>query len=296
METIHSPAPATAALAREQTWSRPSGLLREVIFVGLGYFVYSQVRGLAGDRVVDAFTNGYRVVNIERELGIFEELALQTLVLPHDALVQFFNLIYFYGLFPLLLPTAVWLFFRKPEVYSLARNAFLISGAIAVCFFLILPTAPPRLLPSLGLIDTVSRSFAPSYDSIPGVNHFAALPSMHVGWNFLTSVAIYLALGGLRWRWFVLLLPPVMFLSTVVTGNHYFLDGALGILVAATGLLIALRLQKVSGNGLLALVRRRALDRSRAAARRPFPSRTTGRVRSLASPAVPPEPGPPAIE
>ncbi len=121
--------------------------------MGLGYFVYSQIRGLAADRVLDAFANGHRIVNIERQLGIFKELALQTWVLPHGALVTAFNIIYFYGLFPLLIPTSIFLFIKRPQVYTLTRNAFLASGGIAVIFFLLLPTAPPRLL-DVGLIDT----------------------------------------------------------------------------------------------------------------------------------------------
>ena len=252
-----------SSVARAQTspnWR--SGLAREVILVGLAYLVYSQVRGLAGDRVVDAFANGYRIVDIESEMGIFKELALQTLVLSIEPLEQFFNLVYTGGLFPLLLPTAVWLYVRKPQVYSLARNAFLISGAIAVCFFLILPTAPPRLI-GMGFIDTLSQGVGPSYSSLPGVNHFAALPSMHVGWNFLTSVAIYLALAGFRWRFVVLLLPPVMFLSTVATGNHYFLDGVLGVLVAAMALAIALKLQaRLTGEPARLILRPRSPDSS----------------------------------
>jgi membrane-associated phospholipid phosphatase len=237
--------PPSVSLETGQSRSdRRTGLIREVLLVGLAYFIYSQVRGLAGDRVIDAFANGYRIVDLENDLGIFKELALQTLILPHDTVVHFFNIIYFYGLFPLLMPTAIWLYFKKPDVYNVARNAFLISGAIAVCFFLILPTAPPRLI-GMGFIDTLSDGLAPSYSSIPGVNHFAALPSMHVGWNFLTSVAIYLALAGVKWRFAILLLPPIMALSTVVTGNHYFLDGALGVVVAAVALLLALKLQKM---------------------------------------------------
>ncbi|MPZ48578.1 MAG: hypothetical protein GEU75_04565 [Dehalococcoidia bacterium] len=220
--------------------------LQEILIVGVGYLIYSQVRGLAADRVVDAFANAYYIVEFEQSLGIFKELALQTTVWPHDALVHAFNFVYFYGLFPLLLPTAVWLYFKRPDVYILARNAFLISGAIAVCFYIALPTAPPRLI-GMGFIDTVgaiSGSFAPTYSSIPGVNHFAALPSMHVGWNFLTAIAIFLALSGMRWRALILLLPVVMFTSTVVTGNHYFVDGLLGMIVASTGLGIAMLLHR----------------------------------------------------
>jgi hypothetical protein len=220
-------------------------LLQEIAIVGLGYLVYSQIRGLAADRVLDAFANGYRIVEIERDLGIFKELALQTWVLPHAALVQVLNVIYFYGLFPLLLPTSAFLFLKRPRVYVLARNAFLVSGGIAVCFFLLLPTAPPRLL-DIGLIDTLSNGLAPSYSSIPGVNHYAALPSMHVGWNFLTAYALFLALDGLRGRSLLLLFPAIMLTATVATGNHYFLDGLLGLMVALAGLGIALVLRNWS--------------------------------------------------
>ena len=222
---------------------RKVAFLKELLIVGVGYLIYSQVRGLAGDRVVDAFANGNYIVELERDIGIFKELALQAWILPHDLLVDVFNLIYFYGLFPLLLPTAIWLFFRRPHVYSLTRNAFLTSGAIAVCFYLTLPTAPPRLM-DLGFIDTLSQSFTPTYDSIPGVNQFAALPSMHVGWNFLTAVGLYLALSGTRWRPVVLVLPVAMFTATVVTGNHYFVDGMLGLAVASTGLGIAVLINR----------------------------------------------------
>jgi PAP2 superfamily len=218
-------------------------LLNEILIVGVGYFVYSQVRGLAADRVTDAFRNGHNIVDLERDIGIFEELAVQTWVLSHDLLVDLFNFIYFYGLFPLLLPTAVFLFWRRPAIYVLARNAFLISGGIAVIFYLTLPTAPPRLL-DIGFIDTLNQSFTPTYDSIPGVNPYAALPSMHVGWNFLTAVVLAMAFAGFRLRYVVFLLPIAMFTATVATGNHYFLDGVLGIGIAGVALLIALRIKR----------------------------------------------------
>jgi hypothetical protein len=224
---------------------RRAKFLQEILIVGLGYLVYSQVRGMAGDRVTDAFNNGYRIVEIERDLGIFKELALQSYLLPHALAVHIFNYVYFYGLFPLLLPTAIFLFLKRPHVYSLARNAFLASGGIAVIFFLLLPTAPPRLL-DMGFIDTLNRSLAPSYSSIPGVNHYAALPSMHVGWNFLTCLSLYLGFEGFRGRALVLLVPFVMLTATVVTGNHYFLDGLLGVIVASAGLGIAVLIKRWS--------------------------------------------------
>jgi membrane-associated phospholipid phosphatase len=211
--------------------------------MALGYLVYSQVRGLAGNRVQDAFINAYNLIDIERDLGIFKELTIQQWVLASDLLVDVFNLIYFYGFFPLVIPTAIFLFIKRPEVYRLARNAFLISGGIAVCFFLTLPTAPPRLV-GMGFIDTLNQSLTPTYSSIPGVNHYAALPSMHVGWTFLLAVALYLAFQNFRLRSLFFLIPILMFSSTVATGNHYFLDGVLGLVVAVAALRVALFLQK----------------------------------------------------
>jgi len=209
--------------------------VQEILFVGIAYLIYSQVRGLAGDRVVDAFGNGRRVVQLERDLGIFQELALQGYVTSHNFLIDLFNLVYFYGFFPLLIPTAIWLYLRRPHVYVLARNAFLLSGAIAVTLYLLVPTAPPRLM-DLGFVDTLGRSLTPSYSSMPGVNHYAAVPSMHVGWSFLTAMSLYLGLRGSLLRFLPFILPAAMFTATVVTGNHYFLDGALGIGVASCGL------------------------------------------------------------
>lgn len=221
---------------------RPKAL-QEILFVGGAYLVYSQVRGLAGDRVVDAFTNGRRVVQLERDLGIFQELALQGYILSHDFLTDVFNLIYFYGFFPLLIPTAIWLFLRRPHVYVLARNAFLLSGGIAVTLYLLVPTAPPRLM-DLGFVDTLGRTLTPSYSSLPGVNHYAAVPSMHVGWSFLTAMSLYLGLRGSSLRFVPFILPAAMFTATVVTGNHYFVDGALGIFVAGCGFGLALAIHR----------------------------------------------------
>jgi hypothetical protein len=231
---------ANQAGPEASVWRR---IIQEVLLVGLGYLVYSQVRGLAGGRVSDAFANARHLINIERELGIYAELTWQRWVLPHAGLVDLFNLIYFYSFFPLIIPTAVWLFMKRPHVYSLARTAFLASGAIAVCFFLALPTAPPRLL-DVGFVDTLNQSFTPTYSSIPGVNHYAALPSMHVGWTFLLAVALVIAFPDSKWRWFAFAIPLTMFVSTVVTGNHWFLDAVLGLVVAMVGLAAAVKIRR----------------------------------------------------
>jgi len=219
--------------------------LPEVLVVGLGYLIYSQVRGLAADRTADAFQTALWIVDLERNLGLFEELELQKLVLSTGGLIEPFNIVYFYGLFPLIIPTALYLFLKHRPTYVLLRNAFLISGGIAVCFYLLTPTMPPRLLPDFGFVDTaLGHPLVPTYSSIPGVNHYAALPSMHVGWNFLVTLGLVGTLGKRWMRVAVLGAPLGMFFSTVVTGNHYFFDGFAGLAVASTGIIIALQLEK----------------------------------------------------
>jgi membrane-associated phospholipid phosphatase len=219
-------------------------VLYEVLFIVGGYIVYTSIRGMAGDRVFDAFANAYALIDIERDLGIFKEVSLQRWIGLNGPLVDFFNIVYFWFFFPVLIPTAIALYIFRPEIYRLARNAFLISGGIAAIFFVTLPTAPPRFFGHLGFIDTLNDGLAPSYSSIPWVNPYAALPSMHVGWTFLLGTALFLAFRGWRFRPVFFVLPVLMFTATVATGNHYFLDGMLGLVVAATGLRIALLIQQ----------------------------------------------------
>jgi membrane-associated phospholipid phosphatase len=219
--------------------------LPEALLVGLGYLIYSQVRGLAADRTTDALQTARWIVDTERHLGIFKELALQRHVLSHGDLIEPFNLVYFYGLFPLIVPTAIWLFVRHRPTYIVLRNAFLISGGIAVIFYTLTPCMPPRLLPGFGFVDTaLGHPLVPSYSSIPGVNHYAALPSMHVGWNFLVTLGLAGTVGSRLLRSAVLVIPLTMFFATVVTGNHYFFDGIAGVTIACFGILIALFIEK----------------------------------------------------
>jgi hypothetical protein len=98
--------------------------------------------------------------------------------------------------------------------------------------------APPRLLPEAGVIDTLGAQ-QPGYQAQSTqffVNPYAAVLSLHVGWSFLLAVGVLMAFGGQRWVWPLALLHPILqSASTVFTGNHFFLDGAVGLGVAATG-------------------------------------------------------------
>ena len=219
-----------------------SRYVREPLVMAVAYLLYYLVRNHVAEQTVDAFTNAGQLIRLERDLGIFRELSMQAATLPYEGLTHLFNVIYFYGHFPLIIVVGAWLFWKNPPLYSLIRNAFLASGAIALVVFVLFPVAPPRLI-GAGFIDTLQYTLALTYDNSPGVNEFAAVPSMHVGWNLLLALGLFLSVRNPIMRGAALLLPPAMILSTVVTGNHYLVDAPLGIIVALFGLVIALALR-----------------------------------------------------
>src|SRR4029079_12833239 len=75
--------------------------------------------------------------------------------------------------------------------YAVFRNAFLISGLIALIGFTMVPLAPPRFMPEFGFTETIilAQSYCAS-QSPKIVNQYAALPSLHFGWDLLIAIAI----------------------------------------------------------------------------------------------------------
>jgi membrane-associated phospholipid phosphatase len=61
------------------------------------------------------------------------------------------------------------------------------------------------------------------------------MPSVHVAWAAIIGVTIVVASTS-RWRWIALAHPVVTMIVVVVTGNHYWLDGVVGVMVAALAL------------------------------------------------------------
>ena len=221
----------------------------EAAVLALAFPLYYLVRGSVHARVTEAFRHSTQIAGLEQRLHIFQEARLEQWVLPYEGLVRFLNLVYVWGHLPLIVALAVWLYFRRRETYLLMRNAFLISGGIGLVIFSLYPVAPPRMLPEFGFVDTVtlldpsSRSLQPSFF----VNQYAAMPSLHFGWNLLVGVALWMATRHLLLRAIGLASPAIMGAAIVLTGNHYFLDMSAGLLVAGTGLATAAVLRSSGG-------------------------------------------------
>jgi membrane-associated phospholipid phosphatase len=223
---------------RVQWWrmglARWGGGLRELAVFGSIYGSYRLASGALPHTDLLAFQNAYNIVSVERHLGFFVEQGFQSLFLGSTFLMQLANAIYTVFYYPALIIFGIWAYNRHREQYFTVRNIFAVSAGLAFLCFALYPVAPPRLLPGLGIVDTMAQYGTLDYGS-PGLrsitNPYAAMPSLHCGWTLLVGIAtVHIA----RAWWLKLLgvlLPFGMLVATVATGNHFILDAIGGTLV-----------------------------------------------------------------
>lgn len=207
---------------------------RELGIAFLAVLAYFAVRGLTESAFPQAAENARTLIRFENWLGIRVEHDVQDFFLRDALLTNIANWVYIWGHWPVITVVAVWLALEHPARYRRLRNAFLISGGIGLVIFATFPVAPPRLM-DLGLTDTVTershayRVLQPHFFT----NQYAAMPSLHFGWDLLVGVAIVTTSR----RWLVrvvgVLLPVLMAIAVVATANHYIIDAVAG---AALGL------------------------------------------------------------
>lgn len=218
---------------------------REVLIVGFAAVAYGGVRAVTEGSAAQAIANAETVERLERSLGIAWEGAVQSLIIGSDPLVAIANWVYIWGHWPVIIVVATFLYLRRPTHYRVLRNAVIASGLIGFVFFYVVPTAPPRLV-GLGLSDTVlEQSHAYRALQPPSLtNQYAAMPSLHFGWNALVGIVLFTAFVSIAIRCFAVLMPLAMGFAVVATANHFVLDVVVGLAVACLGLAFALALEQ----------------------------------------------------
>jgi membrane-associated phospholipid phosphatase len=237
--------PAQPARWRQILLGRGPRELASVLVVTLAYFL---TRGLVRGREADAFRHATELLQLERLLHLDWESPLQALALNHSWLLTFVNDYYLVGHLPVLIGVALWLFFWRSQVYPWFRNAFIFSATIGLAIYVWLPMAPPRFLP--GFTDTM-RLYGFDVDgSAAGLfyNPYAAMPSLHTGWSLLAGVAIFVTVRHWWGKALGVLLPTLMVLSVIMTGNHYVLDAVAGAAVTVLALALATLVERGTRN------------------------------------------------
>jgi hypothetical protein len=224
--------------------SRWRGAAQEILLVLGGVVVYFGVRGFTVTDAQEALDHALDLVALERALGVYFEPSLQALVLGSDSLVDLMNWIYIWGHWPVITVVLLWLFFFHPSGYRRTRNAMLISGGVGLFIFAAFPVAPPRLA-DLGFIDTVTEhSSAYRVLQPPAfVNQYAAMPSLHVGWDLLMGLAVYTYSRHMLVRLAGLALPVLMVSAVLLTANHYVIDAAGGAMLVLVSMVVARRIE-----------------------------------------------------
>lgn len=222
--------------------------LRELAAVAVAALVYYLVRGAVSDRADEAFQRARDILELEQSLWLDWEAAIHEAILGSNALIDFANGTYFWGHMPLLIVLAVWLWRWHRDIWRRFRNALLISAAAGMICYFLFPTAPPRLMPELGYVDTLVQRAAPAYQAQEVglfVNPYAALPSLHVGWALLAGLAVWQTSKHPLMRAFAVAIPLSQSWAVVATANHWTLDAFAGIAVCAAAWLIVVLLNRV---------------------------------------------------
>ena len=219
--------------------------LLEICVVLGGIVAYFGIRGLTSENPAAAMDHARDIVRLEQLLGLDLEDEMQLWVLDSDPITTVANWIYIWGHWPVIVATFVFLALRHRTIYLRLRNAMMISGGLGLCVYTTYPVAPPRLA-ELGLVDTVTeRSSAYRILQPPAfVNQYAAMPSLHVGWDLLVGLALIAAASALWLRTVGRVMPVLMALATVLTANHYLLDVLGGIAFALAGYAGALVIER----------------------------------------------------
>lgn len=240
--------PRTPPGGRASKASRLRGLRELLILLAL-YVAYSLTRTLANPDLGAARRRAAELFDAEGMLGLAFESGLNQWVSDIAWLgagMSFWYAALHYLVTPLAL---LWLYSRHPARYVRARTAVVIASALALIGYVLVPTAPPRLMPS-GFVDTLARyadvGWWSEHASAPEgfghlTNELAAMPSLHVGWAVWVAWALYPLLGRFG-RWLVVLYAVGTSVVVVATGNHWVLDAVLGAAVVGVGIGVA-RLQ-----------------------------------------------------
>jgi hypothetical protein len=128
----------------------------------------------------------------------------------------------------------IWLYIARNHAFYYVRNMFMVAMGLALAGYLVYPTAPPRFLPEWGFTDTVAAWVGEGAENSANAlyNPFAAVPSMHVAFALMIAVpAVFLVRNRiLKVLWAIY--PALITFVVMATANHFWMDAALGALVA----------------------------------------------------------------
>jgi hypothetical protein len=194
---------------------------------------YQLARGLTDRDPTKAFSNGFRVVDLETNLtSRLYELTFEQFVAQRHWLAQLVSWTYWNSEFTVVGLALLWVYFRHHDSFTRFRNSILLANLIGLLGYIAMPMAPPRLL-GLGFIDNHSDGLVQL-----AANPYAAMPSLHA----CDSLIVGIVLAGLSRHWwsklFWVVWPAWVWFAVMASVNHFWLDCLAGAVVALIAMAI----------------------------------------------------------
>jgi hypothetical protein len=225
----------------------PGDVVLQVGLFVLADLMYETVRGVAEGQRAEAFANANSVIDFEQATGTFFEPNLQRSLLDNQWLIDFANFMYMNSHFVLTTGFLVWVYLRRNDSFYFLRNMFMVAMALALVGYTLFPTAPPRFFEGLGFVDSLDQ-VSVNHDSAMVqmfVNPYAAIPSMHCAFALMIGTTGVKLSKHRAAKVFWGLYPLLVLFVVMVTANHFWLDGAIGWIVAGLAAFAATQIARL---------------------------------------------------
>ena len=206
---------------------------------------YQVARGYADRDPARAFANGWRVVEWEQDkTHRVLELTFQNFANSSHLLELAVSWTYWNSEFTIVGLALLWVYLWRHAHFARFRNTILLANVLGLVGYVLLPTAPPRMFPSLGFADTLA--------AFGGVNHgsglielasnpYAAMPSLHAADALIVGVTLAYVCRSWWAKTIWALWPAWVWFSVMATANHFWLDVVAGAALAAVTLAVVHR-------------------------------------------------------
>jgi membrane-associated phospholipid phosphatase len=205
-----------------------------VIWIGF-YVAYQVARGAADRNVYDAFQNGEWVLRTERQLGTLFEPAVQRVVDTSSILVTLTSFTYWLSQFAVVGITLLWVYFKHHDRFAGFRNWLIVANLVGLVGYILVPTAPPRMFPEWGFVDTLAQYSSINHESgliAFASNPYAAMPSLHAMDALIVGIVMFGVVRSRLAKALWIAWPMWVGFAVISTGNHYWLDVIAGFALA----------------------------------------------------------------
>jgi PAP2 superfamily protein len=205
---------------------------------------YQVARGIADRNTAKAFENALTVIDIEQKADAFFELTFQRWIHSSELLTTLTSWTYWLSQFTVVGLTLLWVYLRRNDAFLRFRNTIMLANVIGLAGYALLPTAPPRMFPSFGFVDTLAAFSSVNHGS--GLvelasNPYAAMPSLHAADALIVGVVLATVVRRRIFKILWLLWPAWVWFTVMGTANHFWLDIVAGIAVAAVAAAVVYR-------------------------------------------------------